>query len=72
MTEELFISIPLAVSRMHVSRSFIYERMARGEIRSVKAGRRRLIEVASFNEWAASLPESQLKETTTSGTIREM
>jgi excisionase family DNA binding protein len=59
--EEILISIPLAVSRTHLSRSFIYERLADGSIRSVKAGRRRLIDVASLKQWAASLPEAQLK-----------
>ena len=61
---ELLISIPEAVSRAGIGRSFLYERLADGSIRSVKAGRRRLVDVASLNQWAASLPESQLKQAT--------
>ena len=72
MTEELFISIPLAVSRTHLSRSFIYECMYTGAIRSVKAGRRRLIDVASLNQWAANLPELQLKQPVPPITLRRV
>ncbi len=60
MADEILISIPQAVSRTHLSRSFIYARLADGVIRSVKAGRRRLVDVASLVEWATNLPESQL------------
>ncbi len=59
----LLISILEACERAGVSRSFMYERLADGSIRSVKAGRRRLVDVASLNQWAASLPESPLKPT---------
>jgi excisionase family DNA binding protein len=58
----LLISIPQALARVNVARSYLYERLADGSIRSVKAGRRRLVDVASLNQWAASLPESQLKQ----------
>ena len=54
-------SIPDALVRTGIGRSFLYERLADGSIRSVKAGRRRLVDVASLDQWAASLPESQLK-----------
>jgi len=60
-TDALLITIPDALSRTGVGRSFLYERLAEGSIRSVKAGRRRLVDVASLTAWAASLPESQLK-----------
>ena len=56
-------SIPSALARTGIGRSFLYERLADGSIRSVKAGRRRLVDVASLDQWAASLPESQLKQT---------
>jgi len=57
-------SIPSALARTGIGRSFLYMRLAAGEIRSVKAGRRRLIDVASLDRWAASLPEFQLKQLT--------
>lgn len=58
----ILIGIPEAISRTNIGRSFLYQRLADGSIRSVKAGRRRLVDVASLNQWAASLPESQLKQ----------
>jgi len=63
MTNQILISIPEAVSRSGISRSFLYERLADGSIDSVKAGKRRLVVVASLNHWAANLPTSQLKST---------
>jgi excisionase family DNA binding protein len=57
----ILCSIPSALARTGVGRSFLYERLADGSIRSVKAGRRRLVDVASLTAWAASLPESVLK-----------
>lgn len=60
----LLISIPEALSRTGIGRSFLYERLADGSIRSVKAGRRRLVDAVSLQAWAASLPESQLKQST--------
>jgi excisionase family DNA binding protein len=60
----ILCTIPEALSRTGVGRSFLYERLAEGSIRSVKAGRRRLVDVASLAAWAASLPESQLKSAT--------
>jgi excisionase family DNA binding protein len=60
--ETLLCSIPDALARTGLGRSFLYERLADGSIRSVKAGKRRLVDVASLTAWAASLPESQLKQ----------
>jgi excisionase family DNA binding protein len=62
MSQSLLISIPEALTRTGIGRSFLYERLADGSIRSVKAGRRRLVDAASLQAWAASLPESQLKQ----------
>jgi excisionase family DNA binding protein len=59
----ILISIPDAVSRTGIGRSFLYQRLADGSIRSVKAGRWRLVDVASLTSWAARLPESPLKLT---------
>jgi excisionase family DNA binding protein len=60
LMKTLLISIPEACSRTGIGRSFLYERLATGSIRSVKAGRRRLIDAASLEAWAASLPEEPL------------
>lgn len=60
--EMKFCSIPQALGRVNIGRSFLYERLADGSIRSVKAGRRRLVDVASLDAWATALPESQLKQ----------
>jgi excisionase family DNA binding protein len=38
-----------------ISRSYLYQVMARGEVRSIKAGRRRLVLVASLRAWLESL-----------------
>ena len=62
MDTAILISIPDAVALVGISRSFLYERLAEGAIRSVKAGRRRLVDTASLTAWAASLPEFQLKQ----------
>ena len=70
MSQSLLIGIPEACARIGVGRSFLYERLADGSIRSVKAGRRRLIDTASLRAWAASLPESQLKESERSNHAR--
>lgn len=59
----ILISIPEAVSRTGIGRSFLYQRLADGSIRSVKAGRRRLVDVASLESWAANLPTEPLKST---------
>lgn len=58
----ILVSIPEACQRTGVGRSFLYERLADGSIRSVKAGRRRLVDLASLQAWAASLPQSELKQ----------
>ncbi len=63
MSQFLLVSISDACARAGVGRSFLYERMADGSVRSVKAGRRRLVDLASLEAWAASLPESPLKPT---------
>jgi excisionase family DNA binding protein len=62
-------SITDALARTGIGRSFLYERLADGSIRSVKAGRRRLVDVASLKAWAASLPEMQLKQPTSKGDV---
>lgn len=48
----LLVSIREAASLSGLSRSFLYEAMARGELQFVKKGRRRLIPVTSLSEYA--------------------
>lgn len=62
MADQILLTIPDALRRVAIGRSYLYERLAEGSIRSVKAGRRRLVDAASLQAWAASLPESQLKQ----------
>jgi excisionase family DNA binding protein len=61
--EKILVTIPEAVSLTGISRSFLYKRLSDGSIRSVVAGRRRLVNVASLTAWASSLPDSPLKST---------
>lgn len=44
-----------------ISRTFLYERLADGSIRAVKAGAKTLIDVQSLTAWAASLPTATFK-----------
>ena len=62
--ETLLISIPEALARTGIGRSFLYELLANHSIRSVKAGRRRLVDAASLRAWVAGLPISELKQST--------
>ncbi|WP_396127433.1 excisionase family DNA-binding protein [Acidicapsa acidisoli] len=62
----ILLSIPAAAHRLSISRSRLYELLAEGGIRSVKSGRRRLVDAASLNQWAANLPQQQLKQSTAS------
>jgi excisionase family DNA binding protein len=62
MSDHLLLTIPQALTLTGIGRSYLYQRLAEGSIRSVKAGRRRLVDAASLAAWAASLPESQLKQ----------
>jgi excisionase family DNA binding protein len=62
-TQEILIGLAEAASRAGISRSYLYLRLADGSIESVKAGKRRLVVVASLNQWAANLPTTQLKIT---------
>jgi excisionase family DNA binding protein len=59
--EPLLLTVLDAARAVSISRSALYELLADGAIRSVKHGRKRLVDAASLSAWAASLPESQLK-----------
>ena len=57
--EPLSVTIPDACTMTGLGRSKLYELLASGEIRSGKAGRRRLIPVDALREWVDSLAPSQ-------------
>jgi excisionase family DNA binding protein len=49
-----------------ISRSYLYEVLARGDVRSVKAGRKRLVLVDSLRAWLHALPTEGLTSPTQS------
>jgi excisionase family DNA binding protein len=59
-TDPISVDIPTACSMSGLSRSFLYEVLAGGEVRSIKAGRRRLVLVDSLRAWLQSLPADGL------------
>lgn len=61
--QPILLGILEAAALARVSRSFLYERLASGEIESRKAGRRRLVVAASLNQWMSNLPVIALKHT---------
>ena len=61
--QPIMLGILEAAALAGVSRSFLYERLASGEIESRKAGRRRLVLTASLNQWISNLPIVALKHT---------
>ena len=48
-------SVAEAARRAGVSRSFLYERVASGELATIKCGKRRLVRVETLRRWLASL-----------------
>lgn len=59
--QPVLLGILEAAALAGVSRSFLYERLASGEIESRKAGRRRLVIATSLNRWMSNLPIVALK-----------
>jgi excisionase family DNA binding protein len=51
----ILLSVPQACSAAGIGTTMMYELLASGAIRSVKVGRRRLIERDSIKRWQASL-----------------
>jgi excisionase family DNA binding protein len=47
-----------AADALHLSRSVVYELIRSGRLRTVKAGRRRLVPVSALAEYVASLSEA--------------
>lgn len=54
--DPISVDILTACRMSGLSRSFLYEVLAHGTVRSVKAGRRRLVLVESLKGWLQSLP----------------
>ena len=50
-------SVDEAASALRLSKSVLYELIRSGRLRTVKAGRRRLVPVAALAEYVASLEE---------------
>lgn len=59
--EPLAATIPNACQISGLSRSEIYRRLAAGDIRAVKNGKRTLILVSSVREYLAALPPATFR-----------
>jgi excisionase family DNA binding protein len=66
-SDPISVSIPTACRMSGLSRSHLYKVMARGDVRSLKMGRRRLVLVDSLRAWLESLPSGGLAITAPSG-----
>lgn len=49
------VSVEEAARRAGLSRTFLYERIAAGDLTSVKAGRRRLVRLVALRAWLQRL-----------------
>ena len=64
VVDPIFITVPEAITTLRIGRTFLYELLSAGTIRSVAVGRRRLIDYSSAQQWAASLLPGDLKSST--------
>lgn len=55
MNDQLLYNIPDAAERLGVGRTSIYGLIDRGELRSVRIGRRRLVPAAALDEFVEKL-----------------
>lgn len=60
-SQQLLLSVEETARRLSCSRSLVYELMAASKFRSVRLGRKRLIDASSLAAFVASLPTSPLK-----------
>ena len=60
MTEKLLFSIPEAMEALSLGRSLLVDKLLRGEIGSVKVGRRRLVPRTAIEAYVAELVKDQL------------
>jgi excisionase family DNA binding protein len=61
-SDPISVDIPTACRMSGLSRSFLYEVLAAGHVRSVRAGRRRLVLVDSLRSWLQSLSTGLLAQ----------
>jgi excisionase family DNA binding protein len=54
----LLLNVDEAAEALRLSRSLLYELIRSGQLRTVKAGRRRLVPVSALAEYVASLSEA--------------
>ena len=57
--DELLVSVDSAAEALGLRRSMLYELLAKGQLRSVKVGSRRLIPAEALREFVASLEAGQ-------------
>ena len=60
MQEKLLLSIPEVMEITGLGRSLIVEKLLRGEIASVKVGRRRLVPLTAIEDYVARLVKDQI------------
>lgn len=60
MQEKLLLSIPEVMEITGLGRSLIVEKLLRGEIASVKVGRRRLVPLTAIEDYVARLLKDQI------------
>lgn len=61
VSEPLLLSVDSAAAACGVGRSIFYEKVLRGEVQSVKIGRRRLISRRALEEYIARLASEQVR-----------
>jgi len=53
--QKIFVTVSEAANRLSCGITLIYEHIGKGSFRSVKLGKKRLIDLASLTEFAAAL-----------------
>jgi excisionase family DNA binding protein len=59
MNDKMLLTVDEAAQRLSVGRSLLYERLLRGELLSVKVGRRRLVPGAALDEFVKRLRQAE-------------
>jgi excisionase family DNA binding protein len=62
MVDEILISVPEACRRLGVKKSLLWPILMRGDIASLRIGRRRLVSVRAVREFAERLETEQAVE----------
>ncbi len=57
--EKVLVSVAVAASMLSVGRSLLFEKLRRGELRSVHLGARRLLHVEEIRAYARRLAEAE-------------